>query len=255
MENELRDLEMIQEKNLDDAGRRVGLILLAAIVVIGLTFAMGIMVGRAARPDIESFEDPLARIDKETGRGSRDDQKSDTAPQIKREELTFPTVLTEKQDPPEVTAAIAAAAAEEAALVNKLNKLNATAQLENPTAAAFNKLNSTAPTGEKEVALINRPGAKPEKSGEIAPVPTEKDGEYALQIVSYERSDPAHAFAKGLRARGYRAFVTGTEVPDRGHYYRVRIGFFGSRSEADLYRRKFEQQEHMNAIVVRKEKS
>ena len=45
--------------------------------------------------------------------------------------------------------------------------------------------------------------------------------------------------------------MTAADIPDRGRYYRVRIGPFKTRLLAEEYRRKFEDEEHMNTFVVR----
>jgi cell division septation protein DedD len=89
-----------------------------------------------------------------------------------------------------------------------------------------------------------------ELSSERAPAGAE--GEFSLQVISYEEGAPARRFADGLRARGHRAFVTEADIPERGRYFRVRIGPFETRPEAEAYRRKFETDEGMNTFVVRR---
>jgi len=81
-----------------------------------------------------------------------------------------------------------------------------------------------------------------------------EEGAFTLQVISYDAPAPAQAFASGLRSKGYEAFVASADVPDRGRYYRVRIGPFATRDRADAYRHKFENDEHMNTIIVRREK-
>jgi cell division septation protein DedD len=81
-----------------------------------------------------------------------------------------------------------------------------------------------------------------------------EEGEFTLQVISYDSPGPAQAFASNLRKKGHEAFVTSADVPERGRYYRVRIGPFKTRDRAESYRRKFEQDEHMNTIVVKRPK-
>jgi cell division septation protein DedD len=71
-----------------------------------------------------------------------------------------------------------------------------------------------------------------------------------LQVVSYEDRHEAHTFANALRARGHKAFVAEADVPDRGRFYRVRIGPFSTRQEAISYQNRFEELEHMHTILV-----
>jgi cell division septation protein DedD len=89
--------------------------------------------------------------------------------------------------------------------------------------------------------------------GKIA-APHGHDGEFTLQVISNDRPEPSRAFAEALRAKGHAAFVVAADVPDRGRFYRVRIGPFKSRELADAYRHKFEDQEHMNTFVVHDKK-
>jgi DedD protein len=79
------------------------------------------------------------------------------------------------------------------------------------------------------------------------------DGEFTLQVISYDSQATAEAFASALRARGHEAFVTIGDVEGRGRYYRVRVGPFKTKEQAEEYRRTFEQRERMNTIVVKRQ--
>jgi len=84
------------------------------------------------------------------------------------------------------------------------------------------------------------------------PAATGQDGRYTIQVISYQHPTDADVFAQSLRARGHHAFVMAADIPDRGRYYRVRIGPFPSQRAADAYRQTFEDEERMNTIVVRR---
>ena len=265
MENRMRDLEQIQERSLDDRSHRIGTVLLAVLTILGFTFAMGIVVGRAASPDEEVVEDPLAHLDSKDGLRAKQEPDQDKVPTLKLEAMTFPDVLAEDDGRPEVKAAQAAAAAEEA-------DLEAVA-LPQEVAAAPKELPAPQPVTERQIAaalpasiaagkaagklardavehdpLVSAAISEPPKT-ETAP--PGQEGAFTLQVVSYEQPGPAQAFAKGLRARGHQAFVTSADVPGRGRFWRVRVGPFATKWEADAYREKFEEQERMNTIVVR----
>ncbi len=45
------------------------------------------------------------------------------------------------------------------------------------------------------------------------------------------------------------------DIPERGRFYRVRIGPFDTQREADAYRHRFEDEERMNTIVIRRRDS
>ncbi|HMI90081.1 MAG TPA: SPOR domain-containing protein, partial [Polyangiales bacterium] len=291
MDNRVRDLDQIQEREGDERGRRIGTILLAAAALVGLTFAMGVVVGRAAEPPPEPV-DPLAKLDRQANAKAIPSAGSEpVVPKVDAADLSFPATLGEAEERPEVLAALKAAADEEAALAPEQPAqqdpgaaLNAAAprtgvavdealgdtvsaipsQFEagEPSEVATEELIASVPA-----AVAAGPGARSlprtarhdpmvaqalrndDENGEIAP--RGHDGEFTLQVISYDSPEPSRAFAEGLRAKGHSAFVVAADIPDRGRYYRVRIGPFKNRFQADAYRRKFESDEQMNTFVVR----
>ncbi len=91
--------------------------------------------------------------------------------------------------------------------------------------------------------------ALPERDSE-PPARAGHDGEYTVQVISYDSPEGADAFAAGLRARGHHAFVMQAEVEGRGTVYRVRVGPFETQREAQAYRHEFERTERMNTLLV-----
>jgi DedD protein len=279
MENRVRDLEQIQEREGDERGRRIGALLMAALALVGLTFAIGVVVGRAAEPaeQPEATEDPLAKLERVQGGAAAAPTGAAKRIEVKASEMSFPSTLTETEERPEVIAALAAAAAEEAAL-NHGEQAVAEAPAAQvapivvpaiandepardvstealvasvPAAVAAGSAGRTLPHAIRHDSMVAS-ALRNEDSDETADAPHGYDGELTLQVISYDRPEPARAFAAGLRDKGHEAFVTAAEVEERGTFYRVRIGPFKSRESADKYRRKFEQEEHMNTFVVRR---
>lgn len=281
MENRVRDLEQIQERDGDDRGRRIGSLLMAALALVGLTFAIGVVVGRAAEPEDgarPATEDPLAKLERVQGKAASAGAAPERRVEVKASELSFPSTLTEAEERPEVLAALAAAAAEEAALtgaapepsdpgaapgpapsVAQVAALEADAPGEVsteqlvasvPAAVAAGSAGRSLPKAIRHDSMV----ASALRGGDdaTAAAPQGYDGELTLQVISYDRPEPARAFAAGLREKGHEAFVQSAKVEDRGTFYRVRIGPFKSREQAERYRRKFEQEEHMNTFVVRR---
>jgi cell division septation protein DedD len=280
MDNRVRDLDQIQEDDGDDRGRRLGTILLATAAVVGLTFAIGVVVGRAAEPAPAATDDPLARLEG-VAIAQAKGTKAVALPKVEAADLSFPNTLSEQEERPEVLAALQAAAAEEAALAtpsapaapipSAVAAASPTPSLEDESPAPADD-GAQAPVAAGEI-VANIPAAVAAGAGarslpkaalhdplvaaalrDGAPkqsAPRGYEGEYTLQVISYDRPEPSHAFAEGLRAKGHSAFVTAADIPERGRYYRVRIGPFKSREQADAYRSKFEDEEHMNTFVVR----
>jgi DedD protein len=77
------------------------------------------------------------------------------------------------------------------------------------------------------------------------------EGRYTLQVVSYGNAEEARVFASALRKRGHAAYVTSGSVEGRGIHWRVRIGPFETRQQAQDYRTTFEREEGMNTFIVR----
>lgn len=268
MENRMRDLEQIQERDPSDSGHRLGSILMATAGMVGLTFAIGVLVGQAAEPQPEA-PDPLALLEKA---GAVPPAEEAQAPEVdvKASELSFARTLSDQEERPEVIAALQAAAAEVERLEGDAHEPQpsagdnaAPAELEAPSeaprradiaavmpaAVAAGTVGEKLPTAARHDPMVAA-AIPDERSTE--PAPAGAEGEYSLQVISYDQSAPARSFAEGLRARGHRAFVTQADVPERGRYYRVRIGPFETRPEAEIYRRQFEAAEGMNTFVVKR---
>jgi DedD protein len=80
--------------------------------------------------------------------------------------------------------------------------------------------------------------------------PAGKEGGYQLQVSSFRTQSEADQFAAQLRARTHKAYVIEAHVPNRGTWYRVRIGPFPSQHAAASYRVGFEGREHVVPFIV-----
>ncbi|MDH5674902.1 MAG: SPOR domain-containing protein [Myxococcales bacterium] len=272
MENRMRDLDQIQERDADGRSRQLGTILLATGAVVALTFAIGVVVGQAAEPAERDELDPLSQLVDPSSKKSdaaEDTAEAAKAPVVAAEELSFPKTLTETEDRPEVIAALRAAAAEEALLLEA--KSTAPTPVA-PTAAATTPVEVAADAVMASVPAAVAAGSAGQKLPETArrdplvaraleneaeqeprsPAARGQDGEFTLQVISYTSSEEAQTFSEGLRAKGHEAFVTRAEIEGRGTFYRVRIGPFKNRFRAENYRRDFERDERMNTFVVRR---
>jgi cell division septation protein DedD len=203
--------------------------------------------------------DPLDQLVAQSPR-SRVAAGAESKPGLDPSKLTFERRLSGDEERPEVIAALAAAAREEEALaaaegddgspvVPKVARVPPAA-LPMPagiTASSGLELEKTA-RHDKLVAA-----AMPKAHSAHTRASSGTDGEFILQVLSYEAKDAADAFANALRNRGHEAFVAAGNVDGRARTYRVRIGPFKSKQAADAYRRDFEERERMNTIVVRRQ--
>ncbi|MGE5445833.1 MAG: SPOR domain-containing protein [Ignavibacteriales bacterium] len=79
--------------------------------------------------------------------------------------------------------------------------------------------------------------AKKAVKKDIAVAPAgETQGKYTVQIGSSQKEEEAKKIVKSLISKGYPAFIKVAEIPGKGTWYRIRIGTFKTREEAELYR-------------------
>jgi cell division septation protein DedD len=274
MDSAMRDLERMRERDEGDGSqRRFALLGLAGITTVALILALSLQV--SGDPiDSRLDADPLARLAPTEGlvptEIPAEDPNAGTSVQtdeIDRVGLTFPETL-QHETRPEVAAALAAASAElrHPDPLTPTERATSTARLDLapvraddietripaalPAAIAAGTGGSLARVGVHDRMVQDALPSTPQLGGNA--VGEGHDGEYTVQVISYDSPEGAHAFAAGLRVRGHRAFVMRAEVENRGTVYRVRIGPFETMAEAQTYRRQFEESESMNVIVVRR---
>lgn len=258
MDGSMRDLNLIREDRRDDREggvRRMALLGLSGLGGVGLVLGLTLAAGSGAA-ETPSEPDPLARLAPSSGLRAVPDA-TDVDPEVDRVALTFPERLTD--DPPELAAAIAAANAELAhpepvgarAPVVSVAEMAARVPSALPAAIAATADGDSLARVAVSDALVS--SSLPAATGPSAAAG--HDGEYTIQVISYDSPEGAQAFAAGLRARGHRAYVMEANVEGRGTVYRVRIGPFETAAEAATYRRTFEDGEHMNTIVIRRRDS
>lgn len=251
MERGVRDLDQLEERDADLPARRIGLLVLAALTIVGLIFAMGVVVGKAAKRPSEEADDPLTALSD----GSKLEPTQDKAPEtgnVDATRLRFPSALSDREERPEVLAALKAAAEEEAALGAQADDDGRPRELPSHMPAAM----AAMPDGDPGIGrhgddpLLRR--SLPERDNEKR-APAGEEGTFTLHVISYKKPERARDFADALRDRGHEAFVTRAEVPERGVMWRVRIGPFPWRHLAERYRKKFEREEQMNTYIVRRD--
>jgi DedD protein len=255
MSSRVRDLEQLQEDDDGERRRKRGTLALAAFAILALAFAIGIVVGKAVLPAAPE-RDPFDQLDRvaEASRAAQPPAVTPPAaakPAAAAVDLSFERALTSGEERPEVLAALAAAAREEEHLaVHTAREPGSAVPEPDDELEADDRKPAVLPAAAVAPSGIWKRMKQQEKPSAAAPHAA--DGEYSLQVSSYDSRAAADAFANALRARGHTAFVTTADVEGRGRYYRVRLGPFATRQRADEYRQEFEAREHMNTIVVRR---
>lgn len=243
----MRDLDQLRERDEDTRGRKLGLLTLACIVSVSALFAVASLLGGGESAEAASI-DPLTELALAVP-ASRGPQAG-AALAVRPESLSFPSTLVEANPPADdalVEATVKAAEAEHAALTGgrELPPRKSSADLPASRMVSGDYIRLSQLSKRDPLVASALP-----KHASVDLAPTGSEGAFTLQVVSYETRDQAEAFAGTLRSRSHKAFVTQAEVPGRGRFFRVRVGPFTTRKEAEDYRGRFEDDEHMHTIVV-----
>lgn len=181
---------------------------------------------------------------------------------LESRDVTFPEVLSDRENPTTAMAAVRTsgarqaaeagpAAAEPAMLESDLPKgpPPATDRLSVAPLPAQDLLDSTVARVAPSDTLRQR-ADEVGKEGAVETAPEGTPGGYQLQVSSFQTEEEAKSFASALRRRGHRAYVQQANVRGRGTWYRVRIGPFKYRRSADIYRQDFEAKERLVTFVI-----
>ncbi len=111
-----------------------------------------------------------------------------------------------------------------------------------------------APVEVPPIQEIKEPVKDPQPLPEEASAKKEaKTSKFAVQVGSFPSSDEALGVQQKWKKKGYSAFVVTGEVPQKGTWYRVRIGRYSNRKEAQAFLEKLKVREKTSGIVVNSE--
>ena len=79
---------------------------------------------------------------------------------------------------------------------------------------------------------------------------TDQGGKYTVQIGSFQNIDAAYNLEKKLGSKGYPSFVIKTAIPEKGNWYRVRVGTFNNKEKAAVYAKKLQKTENLDYTQV-----
>jgi len=96
---------------------------------------------------------------------------------------------------------------------------------------------------ETSVPLTPRKSAPPKKPKKPAVQRSAARGKYTIQVGSFAEESPAAALTKRLKGKGYDAYVIKSDVPGVGVRWRVRVGHFENRVEAQSVAQRLQKKE------------
>jgi cell division septation protein DedD len=221
-------------------GKQVFTLFFGGAVIASLVFVLGITVGRRlesrAHADTISareaaITDPLAALDLLAATGDLDGAGS-------LDDLSFPRALAAPEPAPEPEPAAEPATEPEP----EPSEAEARAAAEKK-AADEKKAAEAKAAAEKKVAEEK---AAAEKRAEAE----KKKARFTLQLSSFQDESEATTFYQKLRASGYEPFITRAEVPEKGTWFRVRLGKYASYDDAIAAKQSFEKAEKIIAYVT-----
>ena len=107
----------------------------------------------------------------------------------------------------------------------------------------------TAPAIPATQAAATEQPASPADTGAIR-MKSPEANQYSVQVGSYPSMSEASTKVEEWRTKGYPSFMMIADISDRGRWYRVRIGGFGTKEDAQKYLEKFKENEGIDGIVV-----
>ncbi|MDY6837938.1 MAG: SPOR domain-containing protein [Thermodesulfobacteriota bacterium] len=199
-------------------------------------FTLGVIVGRGHSPvrfDIENIKSELNALKEQALQKEANDTVSDGKITSDKMSFDFYEALTDKKEEARFKSAQKA--------------------LEKPT-----ELSAKGEAPAK--AESSRPQAKtPEKKKQAqqqtlsAGNKTTTQTPFAIQVASLQDLTKAKDLVSALKRKGYTAYSVKVRIPEKGIYYRVRVGHFKSRHEASQILAKLRQRNpEFDPLIIRK---
>jgi DedD protein len=260
----VRDAERFKDKievSLDT--RQVVFLFFGGAVLACLVFVLGVMVGKrlesrervAHKAATSAQVDPLAALD-ELG--------ADEAADDKGEDLALAQALSRPARTPAAAPAPAPAAEPQAAKKDLIAADRPAEKVADKPAEKGSDKPAEKPADKPVERAADKPAEraadKPAEAAVVAVAPKEKEGKeakearksrFTLQISSFQDRAEADSLIGRLTSSGYKPYIVMSNVPDKGIFFRVRIGEYPSRSDALDAKSDFEKKQHLLAYVTK----
>jgi len=220
--------------------RQISAFVIGSLVVLGVVFSMGVMVGKQLAAGAAQASagpgDPLAAIDaKEKVRTGEVPPPGADKPEEKAD-LTFQKELTKPGANPLIEPTRPAAG----------EKKEPEKKDEKPAAAEKKEEKKDEPAekkDDKKLAAAFEKVAKGDGSGA---------GSYTLQVASFPTQEEAERLVTKLAPKDVQAYVFEADVAGKGRMYRVRTGVYATRSDAEEGLKQFKKKSALPAIIASK---
>jgi len=222
------------------------------IVVLVLTFALGIAVGRKWSPHRE-HDQTAAEPGRKPAPVARRSGLTDPAPErLPQEKLTFYQTLTAPMTTVPAPAKMSVPAKPEPAKPEPAKPEPAKPEPAKPRPSRERV------SSDRPVAATPTSAPKPDKvagpaeSHSVPPAGEARTGEWAVQVGVFKDRGQAESVRRPLAASGFDAYLTAVAVGDGQMHYKVRMGSFKTREEAGRMAERVRQERSLAAFVTPK---
>jgi cell division septation protein DedD len=222
-------------------GKQLVFLFMAATVVSVVIFLCGVLVGRGVRAERAAT---VARA------GETEVATPDIVPSQEAASTQAPAGSDPRTVPPP-------SGSEDLSYFNRLEKKGQPAEdlkpaTEKPARSATRRATEAAPVEAAPFSAQSASGEAAGKSAEPADAVAADPGGagFALQITALRERGEAESIAKRLSAKGYSAYVL-TPAAGSPSVYRVRVGKFKTRREAQVIASKLQKEEQFTPWITR----
>ncbi len=194
---------------------KVFIIPVGVVVIIGV-FLLGYYMGRGREKQAAAVEKPPALPD----------VVSEYLP--KKEEFTFYKTLTEKGEK-NVSVDLKPKSRTEEPAPTVRDDVPPPADERSSRKQSSDK--AVVPKAEPKAAQPAKPQVAKKEPAPAKPAPSKI--RYTIQVAAYPDRGMAEDEVRGMKRRGYAAFVVASNLGDKGTWYRVRVGSFANKQAAD----------------------
>lgn len=106
------------------------------------------------------------------------------------------------------------------------------------------------PTGSRAMPMRPPPDAGEEMAAGAIRIKSTENAKYSIQVGSYQQMSEANEMVEHWKGRGYPAFMMIADIPNRGRWYRVRVGGFATREDASRYLAKLRVKENVSDALI-----
>lgn len=231
--------------------RQVALLFVLCLVILVLVFALGIIVGRGLRSPVsppsvagaapaeegaDVAEGPP--VDAAALPGDPVEGDEDGAPKLKFYGADGKT--PEREADAVAAAPSAASAPAESVAADPAPDLKGLPTEKPPVKAA-------AKTAEKPK---EKPKAEPKKTAKVDDKAKAGGGKFTIQVSAFQNRGQADHLVSNLKNKGYDAYIAQAVIPGKGIWFRVRIGHYASRDDAQKTANTLKRKEGISTYVT-----